>query len=498
MELSVRGGDIIETAADTIIINLFAGVTVPGGATGVVDKALGGAIQGLAADGEFKGELNELAVLHPRGGITARRVIVVGLGQAEELNLDRVRQAAGTAAKEARKKNAQVVASIVHGSGIGGLDSELAAAALVEGTLLGLYQFQGAKSKAEDQGIKQLLLVEKDEARLEAVRRGARVGQTLAEATNLARDITNQPANLMIPEKMALLAQEMARREGLTVTVLDEQEMEKKGMGALLGVARGSQEPPRLIVLRYQASPPTSKTVALVGKGLTFDSGGISLKAREGLENMKMDKAGGAAVLAAMQAIARLKPAINVLGIIAATENMPGGRAQKPGDVVRAMDGKTIEIISTDAEGRLILADAVTYARELNANLIVDVATLTGAVRTALGTQAAAIIANNQSLVQEVVAAGERAGERFWPLPTYPEYKEQYKSQVADIKNVGGSAAGTITGGLIIGEFAGTTPWAHLDIAGVAWGERELPYQPKGATGFSVRTLVNMVLSMTN
>lgn len=494
LDLALEKGDITAVAADTVIVNLFLGVQTPGGATGAVDRALGGAISDLISSGEFKGELNEVAVLHHRGGITARRVILVGLGRREEFTLDRVRQVAGTAARTAREKNARTVATIIHGAGIGGLDPEEAARAVIEGTLLGLYRFKGIKSKDEEKELSKFLLVERDASRWGAVQRGMEKGQILAEAANLVRDITNQPANRMTPREMARLAQEMAQKEGLECTILDERTMEEKGMGALLGVARGSQEPPRLILLRYRSPIPGQPTLALVGKGLTFDSGGISLKAREGMENMKMDKAGGAAVLGAMQAIARLKPQVNVLGVIPATENMPDGRALKPGDVVRAFNGKTIEIISTDAEGRLILADAVAYARQLGADYIVDVATLTGAVRTALGTQAAAIISNNQSLVTKIIAAGDRAGERYWQLPSYPEYREQYKSSVADLKNVGGPAAGTITGGLFIGEFVGDSPWAHLDIAAMAWGEKDLPYQPKGATGFATRTLVQLAL----
>lgn len=300
----------------------------------------------------------------------------------------------------------------------------------------------------------------------------------------------------MTPGHMAEIAAELAEDYGLELTVLEREQMEALGMGALLGVARGSQQPPKFIVLRYRGKDSDEIDIALIGKGITFDSGGISIKPADGMEEMKGDMAGGAAVMAATGAIAQLKPRINVMAICAATENLPGGNAYKPGDVVTAMGGKTIEVISTDAEGRLTLADALGYARQHGAKLIVDAATLTGACRVALGDIVSGAFTNNRELLDKVIAAGAEAGERHWQLPTYDEYKEQNKSEVADIKNVGGRLAGATTAALFVGEFAGDTPWVHLDIAGTSSSEKERGYLVKGATGVPVRTFVNLVLAL--
>ena len=269
--------------------------------------------------------------------------------------------------------------------------------------------------------------------------------------------------------------------------------MKELGMGALLGVAQGSAEPPKLIVMRYTPQFRSDETIAIIGKGITFDTGGISIKPADGMEKMKYDMAGGATTIATMRALAQLKPQVNVLGVVPATENMPGGRAQRPGDVVHAMTGKTIEVINTDAEGRLVLADAVAYARKLGANKIVDLATLTGAVSIALGDVYVAVLGTNQDLIDQIIAAGKKAGEKIWQLPLDKEYREQIKSEIADIKNIGGRKAGTITGAYFIREFVEETPWAHLDIAGTAWNDANKPYLSVGPTGVCVRTLVNLV-----
>jgi leucyl aminopeptidase len=285
----------------------------------------------------------------------------------------------------------------------------------------------------------------------------------------------------------------MASEFGLQAEVLEEAEMKNLGMGALLGVSQGSAEPAKLIVLTYNPDRESKETIAIVGKAVTFDTGGISIKPADGMEKMKYDMAGGATTIAAMRAIAQLKPSVKVIGVIPATENMPGGKAQRPGDVVKAMTGKTIEVINTDAEGRLILADAVAYARQLGATRIVDLATLTGAVLIALGDVYVAAMGNDQSWIDAVIAAGKKAGEKFWQLPLDVEYREQIKSKIADIKNVGGRMAGTITGAWFIGEFVDDTPWVHLDIAGTAWNEKTKPHLAIGPTGIGVRTLVTLV-----
>jgi leucyl aminopeptidase len=318
----------------------------------------------------------------------------------------------------------------------------------------------------------------------------------LAEATNLARDMVNEPANFMTPTHMAEVATGLARSYGLEVRVLGQEEMQESGMGALLGVAQGSRQPPKFIILHYKGSSSAGIDVALVGKGITFDSGGISIKPAEGMAEMKGDMAGGAAVIAAMGAISQFKPGINVMAVVPATENLPGENALKPGDIVVAMNGKTIEIVSTDAEGRLVLADALAYASRLGAKFIVDVATLTGACRIALGDVCTGAFGNNQQLVDKVIASGAEAGEIMWQMPMYDQYKEQNKSDVADIKNLAGRYGGAITAAQFLAEFAGDAPWVHLDIAGTSLSEKEQNYLVKGATGVPVRTLVNLVLSL--
>ena len=324
-------------------------------------------------------------------------------------------------------------------------------------------------------------------------------GKVLAEAAILARDMINEPANVMTPTRIAEIAQQVAQEGGLGIKVLERAQMEELGMGALLGVARGSDQPPKFIVLEYSGDPGTpSNNIGLVGKGITFDTGGISIKPAAGMEDMKGDMAGAASVVGAMQAISQLKPTINVTGIIAATENMPGGSAQRPGDVVRSMSGKTIEVINTDAEGRLVLADALIYARQMGITRLVDIATLTGAMVVALGHACSGVMGNDQELIDQTIKAGQSTGERIWQLPMYDDYKDQIKSNVADIKNTGGRAAGSITAAQFLAEFAETTPWAHLDIAGTYFSDKDKGYLVKGGTGVPTRTLVNLTAQLAD
>ena len=327
-------------------------------------------------------------------------------------------------------------------------------------------------------------------------REGARVGGLMAEATVLARDLVNEPANALTAAALATSARTLARAGGLRVRVYDRPGCERMGMGAFLGVNRGSEEPPRFIHLAYRPGRRVRRRIALVGKGITFDSGGLDLKTAEGMERMKGDMSGAAAVLGVMKVLPRLGPPVEVHELIAATDNMPSGSATKPGDVLRAMNGKTIEVNNTDAEGRLTLADAIGYARKVvKPDEIVDVATLTGAVAIALGPLCAGAMSNDEGLQQRILEAGQRAGERIWPLPLIDEYREGLKSEVADIRNTGPRGGGAITGGLFIKEFAETTPWVHLDIAGVAFTDKELPYAPKGGVGFGTRTLLTYLLA---
>lgn len=496
MKIKVVPGDITETATDAIVVNLFEGVKQPGGATGAVDKALDGVITKLINKGEIKGEIREVSIIHTLGKLPADKVAIVGLGKKENFTVDKIRGVSAEVCRELRGVNCKRIATIVHGAGIGGIEPETSAQAIVEGSLLGLYRFRRHMTKEpETRDMEEMLIVERDEAKLGALEQGCYKGRVIAEAVNLARDMVNEPANYMTPQDMAQKARKLASDYGLEVSVLEREEMKRMGMGALLGVAQGSRQPPKLIVLSYKGDETSANALGFVGKGITFDSGGISLKEPEGLEEMKGDMAGGAVVIAALIAIAQLKPKINVTAIVPATENLPGGRAFKPGDILVAMNGKTIEIVTTDAEGRLILADALCYARKQGLAPLVDVATLTGACRVALGDICSGAFGNNQELVDKVIKAGSEAGEYLWQMPMYEEYKELNKSDIADIKNSGGRYGGAITGALFLGEFVDDTPWVHIDIAGTARSEKEKAYTVKGATGFGVRTLVNLALA---
>ncbi|MBI2304874.1 MAG: leucyl aminopeptidase [Chloroflexi bacterium] len=499
MEIRILRGDIAQVATDGAVVNLFEGVTQPGGATGAADAALGGAISQLIASGEIKGKLNEVTIIHSLGRIPPRRMLVVGLGKREEFTLDRVRQVSATAAKALRHAGAKSITTIVHGGGIGGLEPGTAAQALVEGTVLGLYTFRRHMTKEADFGeVESLTIVERDVDKTPILERACTRGKIVAEATNLCRNMVNEPANYMTPTLMAEKAREVADAHGLELRVLERQEMQELGMGGLLGVAQGSREPPKLIILSHRGDPSSDRNLGLVGKGITFDSGGISIKPSERMEEMKGDMAGGAAVIVAMAAIAQLKLKMNVTGLVPTTENLPDGAAYKPGDVLRAMSGKTIEVISTDAEGRLILADALAYARKLGVSHLVDAATLTGACSIALGPVCTGAFTNNQELLQKVLEAAEAAGEKTWQMPMHEEYRELIKSDVADIKNVGGRAGGAITAAMFLAEFAEDTPWVHLDIAPTSFQDKDTAYAPKGATGVPVGTFVNLAQALAS
>jgi leucyl aminopeptidase len=496
MEISVRRGDIANYTGKAIVVTLFEG-TAPSGATAAVDQALGGAISQLIKEGEARGKANELTLIHTLGRIPSPRVLVLGLGKAQEFDLDKLRNAIAAAARHLRSLSADSIATVAHGAGARRLNPEACAQAIAEGAVLGLYTFQGHKKKEDDEReISDLILIERETAKLRALRRGVERGRILAEATNWARDLANEPANYLTPTVMAERAKAVAAERGLECRVLERKDIEKLGMGALLGVAQGSHQPPKFIILHYRGGKEGAASLGLVGKGITFDTGGISIKRSEKMAEMKNDMAGGAAVIAAMSAIAQLKPKINVTALVPATENMPGGGAQKPGDVVRALNGKSIEVVNTDAEGRLILADALSYARRLGLSPVVDVATLTGAIVTALGRAIMGAMTNNEALLDRLGEASAAAGEKLWQLPLLEEYKEHIKSEVADIKNTGNHEAGSITGALFLQEFIEDTPWVHLDIAGVYQVEKEKGVLVKGSSGIPVRTLVNLALSL--
>ncbi|HEU4457259.1 MAG TPA: leucyl aminopeptidase, partial [Longimicrobium sp.] len=488
----VLRADAAAHAAPLLAVPVFEGE--PDAALSALDQALGGSIASLRARGDFKGKENESLLLFPDGKVPAERILLVGLGKAGQATPERLRRLGGTAAKQAAKARASSVAIVLPAST---LDAGEAAKAVAEGVVLGSYVFDELKSKGDEPAVAladaAILLPEgTDET---SAREGARVGEIIARAENFARTLGNLPGNVATPSRLAAEAERIGREHGMKVTILGPKEMEAEKMGALLAVARGTDEEPRFMVLEHMKGPEGQKPLAIVGKGLTFDAGGISIKPAQGMEEMKFDMCGGAATLGAMQAIGELGLPVNVVGVVPSSENLLGGRAMKPGDIFTARSGKTIEVVNTDAEGRLILADALSYVRRFEPVAILDAATLTGACVIALGNHATGIMGNDEALLDEVRQAGERSGERCWPLPMFDEYREQIKSDYADIKNSGGRPAGAITAGWFLREFVGDTPWVHLDVAGTAYGDGKLPYQAKGSTGNPTRLFVDWVRS---
>lgn len=489
MEVKADARKFHEVECDALVVAVYEGEKPDGGALAELDKRSGGVITSLIETGELTGKAGETAYVHNPGDISAKRLLLIGAGKLEEFKPDNVRRMAGTAARFLRGKNVRRFAFLRRSQ----IPLGESVQAAVEGAMIALYDPDKYKTSDKEERIIEELILATTEGDTDELQRGVERGRILAEATNFARDLVNEPANLLTPTELARRAEEVAQTFGLEIDVLDEARMKELGMGSLLGVSQGSAEPAKLIVLNYTPNTEAQETIAIVGKGLTFDTGGISIKPSEGMEKMKYDMAGGATTIAAMRAIAQLKPGINVIGLVGAVENMPGGRAQRPGDVVRSMAGKTIEVINTDAEGRLVLADVLAYACKLGATKIVDLATLTGAVSIALGDVYVAALGNNQDWTNAVIEAGRRAGEKIWELPLDKDYREQIKSDIADIKNVGGRRAGTITAAYFLREFVGDTPWVHLDIAGTAWNDNKKSYLAAGPTGICVRTLARLV-----
>jgi leucyl aminopeptidase len=489
-----------EHSTPLLVLGSFAGAAALAGQAQEIDRALGGQLSSVLRSGDFKGREGDSLLLYPAAeGFPAERVLLVGVGEEGSLDRERLRRAAAKATKEAvRLRLDRFSLTLDHAMRVADrITIEEAARAVAEGLELGGYVFDDFKSGeagAEPRlKVARVEVLEASEETARAIERGVRTGAALARGENLARTLGNLPGNTATPSYLAERAREIGARFGMRVTILGPAELEEEGMGALLAVARGSEQEPRLIVLEHRRGGG-EKPLVLVGKGITFDSGGISIKPAQGMEEMKFDMCGGAAVLGAMHAIGELEVAGDVVGIVPASENLLSGGALKPGDIVRTHLGRTVEVINTDAEGRMILADALSYARRFEPAAIVDAATLTGSCVIALGNQASGALGNDEALVAELCAAGDLVGERLWPLPMFEEYREQLKSDYADLKNSGGRPAGAITAAWFLREFVGDTPWAHLDIAGTAYGEGKLAYQHKGATGVPTRLLVEWVL----
>jgi leucyl aminopeptidase len=486
MQVHVSNDAATSVATGALVVPVFAG-TVDGVAA-EVDKVLGGALADVVASGEIGGKPNETSLIHAKDA-SFKRVLAVGLGERDKLTPSGLAKYAGTAVRYLGKRGVTTIVIALPS----GVDAALAASFIAEGAVAATVDTTMYRTEADKPVLTTDVTILSGSYDRSAVENGAARGRVLGEAVNAARRMALTPANDMTPTHIAARAKELGAEAGLEVDVLDEERMQAKGMGSLLGVSRGSDEPATLSVLTYKGDPSSSETIALVGKGLTFDSGGISIKPAENMHEMKYDMSGGAGVIAAMWAIGMLKPKLNVIGLVPSSENLPGPRAMKPGDILRAMNGKTIEVINTDAEGRLILADALCYARELGATKIIDAATLTGACVVALGHAASGVMSNDEAFVAQFLKTVADIGERYWRLPLYPDYEQQIKSDIADIKNSAGRPAGAETAGTFLKNFVADTPWIHLDVAGTAYLDSESSYMAKGPTGTPVRAFVTMV-----
>ncbi len=490
MDIRILTAALEQTECDVLAVFAFEkqGTDPLAGLPARINGLTGGWVEDVYTAGEFAGKLFDIAILHRPTGFKAQRIALIGCGKAGSFGAAEARKAAAAIIRQC-KTYAATVAIALDASQTG------MASGVTEGAIAATWEQDCHKStnRRENKLTGVTLVVEGDTAGIAAdVERGRIIG----ESQNFARDIINEPGNILPPRELVRRGKAMAEEFGLEVDVLDQDRMTQLGMGSLLGVAIGSAEPPFLMVIRYKPATPLSSAdhLALIGKGVTFDTGGISIKPADGMEKMKNDMAGGGAMLGAMRAIAQLKPAIPVTAFIPTVENMPGSRAQRPGDIVKSLAGKTIEVLNTDAEGRLILVDAITYAKQQGCTHLIDAATLTGAIGVALGTLHAGAFTNNPEFLQKVMAASKKAGENLWHMPTDDDYREQLKSAYADIANIGGRAGGACTAAVFLKDWVEETPWVHLDIALTAYLDDQKPFIAKGATGFGVRTFVNVAL----
>ncbi|HEY5626689.1 MAG TPA: leucyl aminopeptidase [Nitrospira sp.] len=496
MDVEVKVGRTENEAAEVLVLTHCDGEALNKQDAAAIDKLLNGSVRALMQTKEFEGKANETLLFHTQGKVPAKRLLLVGLGKKKDLTLDAVRQAMGQAVKRVRQAKAGSFSAAMPSVTPKGCSLVEVAQAMTEGAILGGYQFNVYRTDngaANDVGRMTILAQQKGQVR--QMTEGIRRGTAMADATVFVRDLCSHPSNVMNPTRIANEAKAIAKHDGLSIKILERKDMEQLGMGALLGVAQGSHEPPKFIIMEYDGSKKKdARPVVFVGKTVTFDSGGISLKPSENMERMKADMTGGAEVLASVRAAARLKLPLRLISLLPVVENMPGGRAMRPGDVVKTLSGKTVEVQNTDAEGRLILADALAYAQRYTPAALVDIATLTGACVVALGQFAIGMFGTDQKLKDQVRRSGLKAGERVWEMPLWDEYFEQLRSDVADMRNIGGRGGGMITAALFLRKFAGDGSWVHLDIASTDWSERERAYIPKGPTGIGTRLLIQYLI----
>jgi leucyl aminopeptidase len=495
MQITLETKPFAALDADALVAYVFEDADPIQGRIAEIDQLTDGLLRKLASSGEITGKSLDMTLVHAPRGLKATRLLLVGAGKREKFDTAVLRKIAGAALRYLKSRSVKQFAFVLRENE----SVEAAAQAFAEGALTANFESDKYKTDKKDaKSIDSIALASFPEQGRAAAEKGLARGRVIADAQNFARDLINEPSNLLTPKVLGEKAAAMAKEAGLSADVLDEKRIADLKMGALLSVAQGSVEPPRMMVITYTpANPkPGAPVIGLVGKAVTFDTGGISIKPSDGMEKMKYDMAGGATMLGVMRALAALKPNVKVICVVPSTENMPGGRAQKPGDIQTAMSGKTIEVLNTDAEGRLILADGIHYAKQLGATHLIDAATLTGAIVVALSNINVGVFGSDQPFTNKLLASAKAAGEKMWQMPIDDDYREFIKGTVADIQNIGsGKGGGAITGAMFIKEFTGDSPWIHLDIAGTAWNDEAKPWLAKGPTGVALRTLIHLVMS---
>jgi leucyl aminopeptidase len=495
MQITLETKPFAALDTDALVAYVFEDADPIQGRIAEIDQLTDGLLRKLASSGELTGKSLDMTLVHAPRGLKAARLLLVGAGKREKFDTTVLRKIAGAALRYLKSRSVKQLAFVLRENE----SVEAAAQAFAEGALTANFESDKYKTDKKDaKSIDSIALAGIPEQGRAAAEKGLARGRVIADAQNFARDLINEPSNLLTPKVLGEKAAAMAKEAGLSADVLDEKRIADLKMGALLSVAQGSVEPPRMMVITYTpANPkPGAPVIGLVGKAVTFDTGGISIKPSDGMEKMKYDMAGGATMLGVMRALAALKPNVKVICVVPSTENMPGGRAQKPGDIQTAMSGKTIEVLNTDAEGRLILADGIHYAKQLGATHLIDAATLTGAIVVALSNINVGVFGSDQPFTDKLLASAKAAGEKMWQMPIDDDYREFIKGTVADIQNIGsGKGGGAITGAMFIKEFTGDSPWIHLDIAGTAWNDEAKPWLAKGPTGVALRTLIHLVMS---
>ena len=495
MQITLETKPFATLENDALVSYVFENTDPVQGRIAELDQFTDGLLRKLASGGELTGKPLEMTLVHAPRGLKSSRLLLVGAGKRDKFDMAALRKIAGAALRYLKSRGVKQFAFVLRENE----SVEPAAQAVAEGALTANFESDKYKTDKKDvKSVDSIALTGFPEQDRVAAEKGLARGRVIADSQNFARDLVNEPSNKLTPKTLAEKAEAMAKEAGLTVDILDEKRIADLKMGALLSVAQGSVEPPRMMVVTY--TPPNPKpgapVIGLIGKAVTFDTGGISIKPSDGMEKMKYDMAGGATMLSVMRALAALKPNVKVICVVPSTENMPGGRAQKPGDIQTAMSGKTIEVLNTDAEGRLILADGIHYAKQLGATHLIDAATLTGAIVVALANVNVGVFGSDQAFTDKFLASAKATGEKMWQMPLDDEYREFIKGTVADIQNIGsGKGGGAITGAMFIKEFTGDSPWIHLDIAGTAWNDDAKPWLAKGPTGVALRTLINLVMS---